>query len=224
MGDLLRDFPIHRQAAIIRTFLCRPDFDRSGISGIGRYRSAGDIRAIVAAERTVSCPARRFTGDNVAAAVLFKDAARQRLYTRLVEHYGPLCIACGKNYGRVIDHDHILRLVRGLVCGECNHKIEHCIHVDAGACAVASYMNAPPAFDLRLNYPASHRQRALDDVRRAILGFDIFDRDAWPSPIPADWSWQVPSDEILVEVEIDWWRRHPNASEFRRSYRLRDAL
>jgi hypothetical protein len=71
-------------------------------------------------------------------------------------------------------------------------------------------LNEPPAARLQLRYPARHKKKAMDVVREAILGFDIFDREAWPSPVPADWRWTVPDDEVLRAVEYDWWRWHPN--------------
>lgn len=215
MRDLLADFPIHRQAAIIRRLVCRPGFERVEIPGIGRYRSADDIRVVVAAEGTASCSA-RFTLGKGEPPAPFKKASRQRLYTCLAEKFGPLCLSCGKSYGHVIDHDHILGLVRGLVCRDCNQAVERCLHADSVACGVASYLNQSPAFDLQLRYPARHHHRAIDDVRQAILGFDVFDRHVWPSSIPAEWSWVVPPEGALVGIEKQWWRRHPNAPELRR--------
>lgn len=214
MRDLLAQLPIHRQAAIIRRLVCRPAFERPEIPGIGRYRSPGDIRVLVAAETSTACPARRGFGKAMAPGP-FKRPSRQRLYDCLVENFGPLCASCGESYGYVIDHDHIVGLVRGLVCLDCNQAVERCLHVDSAACRMASFLNEPPAFGLQVRYPARHRQRALDDVRQAILNFDPLDRRAWPSAIPAEWRWDVPPEAALSKVEKDWWRRHPNASELR---------
>lgn len=218
MADLLAAFPLHRQAAIVRRLVCRPAWERGEVPGIGRYRSAEDVRVVIAADGTTTCPP-RFALDKGELPRPFKRASRQRLYDILVEDFGPVCVACGKRYGQLIDHDHVSGLIRGLVCRDCNQVVERCLHSNSAECGVANYLNAPPALDLQVRYPARHRQRAIDDVRQAILGFDIFDRSQWPSPDPAEWRWAVPDESTLVEVENDWWRRHPNAPELRRRRR-----
>ncbi len=87
-----------------------------------------------------------------------------------------MCLACRKRYGWVIDHDHISGMVRGLVCRDCNHVVEFCLHAGSEACHNARFLNEPPAERLQLRYPARHQQKSLDVVRDAILGFDIFDK------------------------------------------------
>lgn len=215
MTDPLAAFPPNRQAKIIRKYLCRQGPVHEELVDLGDYRTAEDIRVVIAAESRVPC-APRLPYDTGNPPGPFKNASRQRLYDALVERFGPVCVACGEIFGRVIDHDHFSGMVRGLVCRDCNHVVELCLHADSAVCHRARYLNDPPARELRLRYPARHRQRAMDDVRQAILGFDIFDRNQWPSPTPAEWRWVVPRAEILAEVENDWWRRHPNAEGYPR--------
>lgn len=214
MDDPLAAFPPNRQAAIIRKHLCRVLAGGTEPPGLGKYRSAEDIRVIIAADLTTSCPAG--TGYDWGRPAPFKKASRQRLYDVIAEEFGPLCVVCRTLYGWVIDHDHISGLVRGLVCRDCNQRVESCLHADSAACHRARYLNEPPAARLQLRYPARHKRKAMDVVREAILGFDIFNLDEWPSPTPADWRWTVPDDETLAEVENDWWRRHPNAEGYPR--------
>lgn len=216
MTDLLGTFPLHRRAAIVRRHVCRPAWESGAPPGIGRYRSSEDIRVVIAADDTTSCPP-RFTLDKGELPGPFKRPSRQRLYDVLVENFGAMCVACGNRYGQVIDHDHVSGLIRGLVCRDCNQVVERCLHSNSLECGMANYLNAPPALDLQIRYPARHRQRAIDDVRQAILGFDVFDQSRWPSPDPTEWRWTVPDESTLMEVENDWWRRHPNAPELRRS-------
>ena len=122
-----------------------------------------------------------------------------------------MCMVCRKRYGWVIDHDHVSGMVRGLVCRDCNHVVELCLHAASAACHNAMFLNEPPAERVQLRYPARHKQKSLDAVRDAILGFDIFDKAQWPSPIPAEWHWVIPPESTLIEVRNDWWRRYPNA-------------
>jgi hypothetical protein len=206
--DLLAAFPPNRQAAIIRKYLCRVLAAGAEPPGLGQYRSADDIRVIIAADLTTACPAGM--GNDWGKPGPFRKASRQRLYDALVEEFGPLCVVCRRLDGWVIDHDHITGMVRGLACRDCNQRVESCLHAESAACHMARYLNEPPAARLQLRYPARHKQKAMDVVREAILGFDIFDREVWPSPVPADWRWTVPDEEVLRAVEYDWWRRHPN--------------
>lgn len=210
MSDLLAEFPPNRQAAIIWKQLCRQAPVSAEIAVLGAYRTPKDIRVIIAAEPATQCGS-RFPYGTGELPGLFKKSSRQRIYGVLVENFGTLCAACGEIYGHVIDHDHMSGLVRGLVCRDCNQAVERCLHADSTACRRAKYLNEPPAAALQLRYPARHRQRSIDVVREAILGFDIFDRDQWPSPVPADWRWTIPEAAALIEIRNEWWRRHPNA-------------
>lgn len=209
VADSLAAFPPNRQAAIIRRHLCRVFVGEVEPDGLGEYRSAEDIRSIIAADLTTGCLT--VTGNDWGTPGPFKTVSRQRLYNILVEQFGPMCTVCRRRYGSKVDHDHITGMVRGLVCGDCNHTVEFCLHPDSAACHTARYLNEPPAARLQLRYPARHKEKSLDVVREAILGFDIFDRDVWPSPVPADWRWAVPDEEVLTAVRYAWWRRHPNA-------------
>lgn len=207
--DPLAAFPPDRQAAIIRRHLCRVGITMGEPEGLGEYRSAEDIRAIVEADPSTTCSSR--VGNDWGKRGPFKQAPRQRIYDLLVEEFGAMCMVCRQLDGWVIDHDHISGTVRGLVCLDCNHTVELCLHADSAACYRARFLNEPPAARFELRYPARHKEKLLDVVREAILGFDIFDHDVWPSPVPADWRWTAPDEKVLRAVRNAWWRRHPNA-------------
>ncbi|WP_272865736.1 endonuclease domain-containing protein [Mycolicibacterium austroafricanum] len=197
---------------VIKTLLCSRE--SLGVAdaahGLSRYRTPEDIRKAVVALRRRPC-FRPATGDKGCPPEAFANASRRKLYSALVRRYGPMCQSCGQRYGHVIDHDHFSRLVRGLLCRVCNAWIDNCVHEDANVCPYAGYLNEPPAERLALRYPASHRIRAMDEVRSAILGFDIMESPAWPSANPAAWRWEIPDAAYLEGVASDWWARHPNA-------------
>lgn len=216
--DPLASLPPHRQAMAIKTLLCSRESlgTKDAFPGLSRYRTPEDIRKAVIALRQRPC-FRPQAGDKSEPPEEFANAARRRLYSGLVHHFGSMCQSCGQRYGHVIDHDHISRLVRGLLCRVCNTWIDNCVHEDANVCLYAGYLNVPPAERLALRYPASHRVRAMDEVRRAILGFDIMESSAWPSGNPADWRWEIPDAAYLERVISEWWARHPNSP---RAFRL----
>lgn len=100
---------------------------------------------------------------------------RGRLRLRLATEFGHLCHACGRIPAAVIDHDHVTNLVRGLLCRNCNQRVETCPHL--AGCPWADYLNAPPAAALQLPFPAGARRRiSAGHAQRVLsLGFDIYD-------------------------------------------------
>lgn len=212
--DPLALLPPHRQAMAIKTLLCSRDGlgVADALPGLPRYRTPADVRKVVVALRQRPC-FRPSTSDKGCPPQAFANASRRKLHSVLVHHYGSMCQSCGERYGHVIDHDHFSRLVRGLLCRVCNTWIDNCVHDDANMCPYAGYLNTPPAERLALRYPASHRVRAMDEVRSAILGFDILESSAWPSANPADWRWEIPDAADLERITSDWWARHSNSRD-----------
>ena len=209
--DPLALLPLHRQAMAIKTLLCsREGLGAAGaLPGVSRYRTPDGIREAVVALRQRPC-FRPATFDKGCLPEEFVNVSRRKLYSILVHHFGSMCQSCGERYGHVIDHDHFSRLVRGLLCRVCNTWIDNCVHEDAESCLYAGYLNSPPAERLGLRYPASHRVRAMDEVRKAILGFDIMRSSTWPAGNPSDWRWAIPDAASLDRVASEWWARHPN--------------
>ncbi|OKI49069.1 endonuclease domain-containing protein [Streptomyces sp. MJM1172] len=98
------------------------------------------------------------------------------LRAALVAEFGPDCQLCGLYPGEMVDHDHEIGYVRGLLCRFCNRTVEECPHVTG--CPKADYLLRPPAFRLRLPYPVNQEWRTKESTLQrkiAQLGFDPFE-------------------------------------------------
>ncbi|UUV32332.1 endonuclease VII domain-containing protein [Amycolatopsis roodepoortensis] len=117
-------------------------------------------------------PSRRCTfvgGRSVWPAYLGTDRL-SRIRQQLTDHAGPLCHACGRTTGMVVDHDHFTGMCRGLVCWDCNAWLDTCPHLKG--CPWAEYLNAPPALGLQLRHPQAAKDHQHDRARIDYLGFD----------------------------------------------------
>ncbi|MEV0090425.1 endonuclease domain-containing protein [Streptomyces sp. NPDC050738] len=92
-------------------------------------------------------------------------AIRQQLAFR----WGDMCFTCLTAIPTALDHDHISGLVRGLLCGDCNTRIEECFHV--AGCPFADYLNAPPAAPLGLLHPRHGERIRRQRAKAKRLGF-----------------------------------------------------
>jgi hypothetical protein len=109
-----------------------------------------------------------------------------RTRRKLLSAYGNRCGLCAAAPGVIIDHDHFSGVVRGLLCSECNQRVDWCPHVRD--CPYADYLNDPPARELHLMYPGKTRD-AEDPERAAVLG--VSSKRTTPSPDEWDWTPQV---------------------------------
>lgn len=69
---------------------------------------------------------------------------------RLIIELGDRCAVCGGD-GQFMDHDPFTGLIRGLLCRYCNTNVDQCPHMSG--CMFSDYLNNPPAWHLRLQYP-----------------------------------------------------------------------
>ncbi|MGH3954669.1 MAG: endonuclease domain-containing protein [Mycobacterium sp.] len=127
----------------------------------------------------------------------------RRIFDDLVDVFDDQCTACGLNPVEIVDHDHYTGIVRGLLCRECNHRIDGCVHVEDDSCYRAAYLNDPPAVRFGLRYPLSKRPKVDDLIRREILGFNFLDARLWPHSNPADWIWTPPPPNALDGLEAE---------------------
>jgi hypothetical protein len=212
--DVLADFLPLRQAAIIRRYALQYE----GITGSGphHYRSPAEIRTAVSAEiarrrietelppdeRSHFCGRPRWTsGCPVRQWPPRAGSWRNKIFHQLVDTFGPLCSTCHLNEGCRIDHDHFTGDIRGLLCVNCNTRIDDCLHANSSECFAGEYLNQPPAFAMGLLYRPENTVKRFDRIRCHVLGFNIFDVNCWPSRNPAEWIWEPPPDESLRHLE-----------------------
>lgn len=112
-----------------------------------------------------------------------QQSPESRIRRVLIDSSGRACAICGVAPGTVVDHDHFSGLVRGLICIDCNSRVDWCPHVRD--CMFADYLNSPPAADLRLKYKGKLRDYE-DVLTAAAIGVgSILD-----TPPVSDWQWK----------------------------------
>ncbi|WP_344406937.1 endonuclease domain-containing protein [Streptomyces longisporus] len=99
-------------------------------------------------------------------------SAVARVRARLVEQLGEACHACGSLPGVHVDHDHVTGQVRGLLCADCNTRVDSCPHPDG--CPYASYLATPPAARLELTYPGYRKVWATERAKIEFVGLDPY--------------------------------------------------
>jgi hypothetical protein len=200
--DPLGMYGSSRQVMIIKSMLIYHVNDPSAADErqlIQCYRSSVDVRVLIAkSAEWLAAPChlvdRRRCNPPVRPPV---NAARRKIFETLIDEFGARCGACRLNPARLIDHDHLSGIVRGLLCLECNPRIDGCLHAKSDDCHFARYLNAPPAIGLGLRYPARRQLRGYDRIRAQIVGFNLLDQRLWPSPNPTEWSWIAPPPNSL---------------------------
>lgn len=82
----------------------------------------------------------------------YSDGRAPQMRTRrtLIDTFGRACAICGVAPGVFVDHDHFSGLVRGLLCVDCNSRVDWCPHLRG--CIYADYLNDPPALSIALQY------------------------------------------------------------------------
>ncbi|QVJ00369.1 hypothetical protein KGD82_16545 [Nocardiopsis eucommiae] len=97
-------------------------------------------------------------------------------YTRarwgFVQKLGRGCAVCGGSGVGVMDHDPFTGWVRGLLCDHCNNSIDRCPHLSG--CGWADYLNDPPAWHLKADYPGlgNKYRGTVDRLRKALDEWD----------------------------------------------------
>ena len=216
--DPLALLPPHRQAMAIKTLLC----SREGLGaadalpGLSRYRTPDGHQE--GCRRSAATPV--FSARRLSTKVVHRRSSRMRLDESCIRSSSITSDQCANR--AVSDTDTSSIMITFLdwcvvSSAECATPGSTTAYTRTpNVCLYAGYLNAPPAERLALRYPASHRVRAMDEVRRAILGFDIMKSSAWPSGNPADWRWEIPDAAYLERVTSEWWARHPNTLGARR--------
>lgn len=125
----------------------------------------------------------------------------------LVGRFGFDCQICHHLPGVVVDHDHLTGAVRGLLCADCNARVESCVHLSG--CGFAEYLNDPPAASLALRYPGTPK-KASDKRKEVMLGCTMTET---PASI-ADWRWRPqPADFVSVERDGFYPRNYDFSAE-----------
>lgn len=97
-----------------------------------------------------------------------------RIRIQLAAQFGGGCHACRRGLAAAVDHDHRTGLVRGLLCRNCNSRVDSCPHLSG--CPWADYLNNPPAAPLKLRYPRPRKPASAGYRARAeYLGFALYD-------------------------------------------------
>lgn len=130
----------------------------------------GTVTAPELVPRNERCP----VGSELWPAHCTEGTPMGRLRIRLAAEFGRTCQGCGRAPADVIDHDHRTGLVRGVLCRNCNGRIDSCPHV--AGCPWADYLNNPPAAGLKLRFPRSRKpSSSAHRARVEQLGFSMFD-------------------------------------------------
>lgn len=92
----------------------------------------------------------------------------QRSRWKFVEILGRGCAVCGGSGVGFMDHDPFTGWVRGMLYGDCNTRIDKCPHLNG--CRFADYLNDPPAWKLKADYPGlgNKYQNTLKRLDRAL--------------------------------------------------------
>ena len=114
-----------------------------------------------------------------------QTSVESRIRRVLIDSFGRACAVCGVSPGVSVDHDHFSGLVRGLLCLDCNGRVDWCPHVQN--CMFADYLNTPPAADLRLKYKGKLRDYE-DRTTAAAIGVS----SVLETPSVSSWQWQAP--------------------------------
>lgn len=114
-----------------------------------------------------------------------------RIRKTLIDTLGRACGICGVAPGITVDHDHFSGLVRGLLCIDCNGRVDWCPHLRN--CAFADYLNNAPAADLGMQYKGKLRDYE-NRARAAAIGATSIRQTS----VVSGWRWQAPKSPCTL--------------------------
>jgi hypothetical protein len=148
-----------------------------------RFTLTGEILDMSNVAHALRCPLP--PDGNTWASLIDPATTEGRQRMQLSRIFGHACVLCG-SAPVVVDHCHFSGMVRGLLCSDCNVRVDSCAHVRG--CRFADYLNAPPAERLTLVYAGKVKERAGDRERARVLG--VASKAA--TPIAELWNWTPP--------------------------------
>lgn len=104
------------------------------------------------------------------------DSPIGRMRRQLEAEFGSTCMLCRRAHATVVDHEHHTGLVRGLLCQDCNLRVDDCDCLEG--CARAAYVDNPPLLERGLMYPDAKKAWRSQNFQRLVRIVNRYDEFA----------------------------------------------